>query len=375
MTTTMSSSKVSHLTLQAAQAFSRIHQLAHAQIAPDLTIEKVSPNFKSVMIDPDISVEGVPLPDVLDEFKGTEPVLRSILQGTMPSFRLDQVGRDLPDGTIRYLTFHVIPMEENQMDAGLLLLVENVTRFGQIGQALIQSRNETRLMQDALSHAYEELQRLALADRKSSQQALESAYLELREAYDDTIEGWVRALDLRDRETESHTLRVTDVTVRLARAVGIKESEIVHIRRGALLHDIGKMGVPDSILNKLDELTPSDWNIIKKHPEFAYEMLSPIAYLLPALDIPYCHHEKWDGTGYPRGLRGEEIPLSARVFAIVDVWDALRSNRPYRGGWPEKEVLDHISSLSGIHFDPKVVVVFFELLNDITRDPEQKGDN
>ena len=369
MTNTTAHLATPQLAARAAQAFGRLYQLAHAQVAPDLTLVKVSSNFRSVLVDPDISVEGLPLADVLDEFKGTELVLRSILQGTMPSFQLERVGRDLPDGSIHYLTFHVLPLDENQLDAGLLLLVENVTQFGQIGQALIQRRNETRLMQDELTDAYDELKRLTMAGRKSTQQALESAYLDLREAYDRTIEGWVRALDLRDRETETHTLRVTDMTVRLARAMGISKSEIVHIRRGALLHDIGKMGIPDSILNKLDELTSSDWDIIKKHPEYAYEMLSPITYLLPALNIPYCHHEKWDGTGYPRELKGEEIPLSARIFAVVDVWDALRSNRPYRGGWPEQEVLDYIRSLSGTHFDPKVVDIFFKLLDEMSHGP------
>jgi putative nucleotidyltransferase with HDIG domain len=359
----------SRLAVRAAQSFSKIYQLAYAQIAPDLRVVKVSSNFRSVLIDPDISVEGLLLADVLDEFNGTESVLRSILQGAMPSFLLERVGRDLPDGSIRYLTFRILPLDENQLEAGLLLLVENMTEFGQIGQALIQSRNETRLMQDALTKAYDELQNLAMNERKSSKDALEAAYLELREAYDHTIEGWVRALDLRDRETETHTLRVTEMTVKLARAMGISESEIVHIRRGALLHDIGKMGIPDSILNKLDALTPKDWDIIKKHPAYAYEMLSPIAYLLPALDIPYCHHEKWDGSGYPRGLRAEEIPLSARVFAVVDVWDALRSNRPYRGGWPELEVLDHIRSQSGAHFDPNVVDAFLKLLDEMTHEP------
>jgi putative nucleotidyltransferase with HDIG domain len=359
----------SRLAARAAQAFGRIYQLAHAQVAPDLTIVQASSSFRSVLIDRDITVEGAPLVTVLDEFSGTEPVLASILQGAMPSFQLDRVARDLPDGTVRYLTFYVSPLDENQPDLGLLLLVENATRCSHLNQALVQSRNETRLMQDALSHAYDELQRLALDERKSAKQALESAYLELREAYDHTIEGWVRALDLRDRETEIHTLRVTEMTVRLAREMGIEEPEIVHVRRGALLHDIGKMGIPDSILNKLDPLTPQDWDIMKKHPMYAYEMLSPIAYLLPALDIPYCHHEKWDGTGYPRQLKGDEIPLSARMFAVVDVWDALRSNRPYRGGWPENDVLEHIRNLSGTHFDPKVVDVFFKLLDEMSRDP------
>jgi putative nucleotidyltransferase with HDIG domain len=375
MTNTTARITPPRLAARAANAFGRIYQLVYAQLAPDLTIVQASSNFRSVLVDRDVTVEGALLADVLDEFRGTEAVLGSILQGAMPSFQLDRVARDLPDGSVRYLTFTVLLLDENQSDIGLLLLVENATLCSQLNQALIQSRNETRLMQDALSRAYDELQLLALDERKSAKQALETAYLELREAYDHTIEGWVRALDLRDRETETHTLRVTEMTVRLAREMGIGESEIAHIRRGALLHDIGKMGIPDSILNKLDALTPQDWDIMKKHPMYAYEMLSPIAYLLPALDIPYCHHEKWDGTGYPRELKGEEIPLPARIFAVVDVWDALRSNRPYRGGWPEKDVLDHIRSLSGVHFDPKVVDVFFKLLEEMSHDPGVADNN
>ena len=146
---------------------------------------------------------------------------------------------------------------------------------------------------------------------------------ELFQAYDATIEGWSHALDLRDKETEGHTLRVTEMTLELARKFGFTDEQLRYIRWGALLHDIGKMGVPDHILLKPDKLTDEEWASMKKHPVFALEMLSPIAYLKSALDIPYCHHEKWDGTGYPRGLKGEVIPLAARVFAIVDVWDAL----------------------------------------------------
>ena len=152
----------------------------------------------------------------------------------------------------------------------------------------------------------------------------------LRYAYDATIEGWSKAMDLRDKETEGHTLRVTELTIKLARKFGFSEEEIVHIRRGALLHDIGKLGVPDAILFKPDQLSPEEWELMRKHPQFAYDMLVHIEYLRPALDIPYAHHEKWDGTGYPRGLKGQQIPLAARIFAVVDVWDALRSDRPYR---------------------------------------------
>ena len=181
-------------------------------------------------------------------------------------------------------------------------------------------------------------------------------------AYDATIEGWSRALDLRDKETEGHSQRVTEMTLALTQTLGsFHDSDLVHLRRGALLHDIGKMGIPDAILLKPGQLTNDEWVIMRRHPEYAYELLSPITHLRPALDIPYCHHEKWDGTGYPRGLKGEQIPLAARLFAVVDVWDALRSDRPYRAGWPEDKVLDHIRSLTGAHFDPVVAEVFLEM--------------
>jgi putative nucleotidyltransferase with HDIG domain/PAS domain S-box-containing protein len=184
---------------------------------------------------------------------------------------------------------------------------------------------------------------------------------ELTHAYDMTLEGWSRAMDLRDNETEGHTQRVTTMAVQLANAMGMSKAEILNIRRGALLHDIGKMGVPDHILFKPDKLTDEEWVFMRKHPEYAYEMLLPITFLRPALDIPYCHHEKWDGTGYPRGLKGEEIPLAARIFAVVDVWDALYYSRRYREGWSEKRVQDYIQEQSGKHFDPQVVETFLRM--------------
>ena len=184
---------------------------------------------------------------------------------------------------------------------------------------------------------------------------------ELLQAYDKTIEGWSRAMDLRDHETEGHTQRVTELAVRLAQASGLSETEIVHIRRGALLHDMGKVGIPDGILLKPGPLTDEEWLIMRKHPQYAFDMLSPIKFLNPALDIPYCHHEEWDGSGYPRGLKGEEIPIAARIFAIVDVWDALRSDRPYRKAWSKEKVTEHIMSLSGTHFEPKIVELFLNL--------------
>ncbi|MDI6770019.1 MAG: response regulator [Anaerolineales bacterium] len=191
---------------------------------------------------------------------------------------------------------------------------------------------------------------------------LQRSNMDLFAAYDATIEGWSHALDLRDKETEGHTQRVAEMTQRLAREMGMSETELVHIRRGALLHDIGKMGVPDPILLKPGALTEEEWVIMRKHPLYAYEMLSPIAYLRPALDIPYCHHEKWDGTGYPRGLKGEQIPLAARLFAVVDVWDALTSDRSYRPAWPEEKARAYIREQAGAHFDPQVVEVFLKMV-------------
>ena len=191
-------------------------------------------------------------------------------------------------------------------------------------------------------------------------ESLQRSNLELSLAYDATIEGWSRALDLRDKETEGHTQRVSEWTVKLARAFGLSEAELVQVRWGGLLHDIGKMGIPDGILLKPGPLTEEEWVQMKKHPTFAYEMLSPILYLRKALDIPYYHHEKWDGSGYPNGLNGTHIPLAARIFAVVDVWDALTSDRPYRAAWTAEKTLEHIRSLSGIQFDPQVVEVFLQ---------------
>jgi PAS domain S-box-containing protein len=188
--------------------------------------------------------------------------------------------------------------------------------------------------------------------------------IDLIAAYQATIMGWSRALDLRDQETEGHSGRVTETTLQIAREFGIKAADLVHIERGALLHDIGKMGVPDSILLKPGPLTDEEWILMRQHPQFAYDLLSPVVYLRPALDIPYCHHEKWDGSGYPRRLTGEHIPLAARMFAVVDVWDALTSDRPYRAAWPEKKALAHIAEQAGTHFDPRVVDAFLGIMQE-----------
>ncbi len=191
---------------------------------------------------------------------------------------------------------------------------------------------------------------------------IEQAHIQLLAAYDATIEGWSLAMDLRDKETEGHARRVTELTLRLGRMVDMDEEQLIHMRRGALLHDIGKLGIPDSILHKPDTLTPEEWAEMKKHPQYAYEMISPIEYLRPALDIPYCHHEKWDGSGYPRGLKGTDIPLAARLFALVDVWDAITSDRPYRQAWDKQKALKYIQDESGKHFDPQAVDLFLRLM-------------
>jgi PAS domain S-box-containing protein len=197
---------------------------------------------------------------------------------------------------------------------------------------------------------------------------LQRSNQELRQAYDTTLEGWARALELRDRETEGHTRRVTKLTLSLARYMGVSDKEMVNVNRGVLLHDIGKMGVPDRILNKSGPLDKKEWIEMKQHPVYAYNLLSPISYLRGALDIPYCHHEHWDGSGYPRGLKGEQIPLSARIFSVIDVWDALLSNRPYREAWPQEKVVDHIRRIAGTILDPNIVDIFFKMLAD---DPDQ----
>ena len=192
---------------------------------------------------------------------------------------------------------------------------------------------------------------------------MERSNRELAQAYDATIEGWSRALDLRDKETEGHTQRVTKLTLELARAFGLPDEDLLYVRWGALLHDIGKMGVPDQILLKPGSLTEEEWLQMRNHPQYAYDLLKPITFLAPALDIPYAHHEKWDGTGYPRGLRGREIPLAARLFAVVDVWDALRSDRPYRPAWTIQEAIAYLESRAGTHFDPGVVERFVAILS------------
>jgi len=259
----------------------------------------------------------------------------------------------------------IIPIQDN----GQVVAIANVQdKKSDYSDADLRQLN---LLMDGvwkISERHQMLDRL-----RESQSRLEVAIEQLQQsnddltlAYDATIEGWSRAMELRDRDTQGHTRRVTQLTTHLAQIIGIDEDQIVHIRRGALLHDIGKMGIPDPILLKPGPLTEDEWEIMRMHPNYAYEMLSTIPYLHPAIDIPYYHHERWDGKGYPHGLQGEKIPLSARIFTVVDIWDALRSDRPYRNAWPLGKVVEYIQDQSGRRLDPQVVEVFLEHIHEFS---------
>lgn len=221
-----------------------------------------------------------------------------------------------------------------------------------------------RAIYDRLTGNISEIQSASrdITERKRAEQELQLAHNHLQEAYEKTIEGWVRALDLRDRETEGHTQRVTELALIVASKLGFTEEEMAHIRRGALLHDMGKIAISDDILQKPGPLNEAEWEKMRRHPIYAYEMLSPIAYLHPALEIPFYHHERWNGSGYPHGLKGEQIPMAARLFAIVDVWDALCSDRPYRKKLPREHVIEYLQHNAGTLFDPKLVKVFLQVI-------------
>lgn len=197
-----------------------------------------------------------------------------------------------------------------------------------------------------------------LETRKKAEREVGKMNSVLEKAYQTTLEGWSRALELKDKETEGHCRRVAELTIRAAREFGFTDQAVKYVYYGVLLHDIGKMGIPDEILKKHGELTARERTIIRQHPRLALEMLRDIEYLQPAVSIPYSHHENWDGTGYPQGLRGEAIPLSARIFSVVDNWDALTSDRSYRNAWSVEKTIGYIKEQSGKKFDPQVVDVF-----------------
>lgn len=254
------------------------------------------------------------------------------------------------------------------------LAIENAESYYAVpliarGRAIgvLEVLHRSRLAADAeWLHVLETLagQAAIALDQASMLAELQLSHAELTRAYDSTIEGWSRALEFRDHETQGHSRRVTALTLQLAAAMGLPAADLVHIRRGALLHDIGKMAVPDAILRKPGPLTAEEWAVMREHPVRAHELLQPIGYLQPALVIPYYHHERWDGSGYPLGLTGEAIPLAARIFALVDVWDALSQNRPYRRALPPAMVREYIRGQAGRQFDPAVVAAWLALERD-----------
>ncbi len=282
----------------------------------------------------------------------THPICLNAMQNSVPVvIRLDDPALTERErdscflGIAKHLC--IVPLRAGDRNFGVLML----------GEARHESREPFSPEKLHLAYSIGDQTASALA-RASLREQSGRATAELASAYDATIEGWARALEMRDQEAHGHTQRVSELAVYVARALHVPDPELTHIRRGALLHDIGKMAIPDSILFKPDPLTAEEEKIMRQHPERAQALLDPIAYLRPALDIPYCHHEKWDGTGYPRGLKGEQIPLAARVFAIADVWDAMRSPRLYRAAWSEEAALEYVQAQAGKHFDPEIVKVF-----------------
>ena len=311
----------------------------------------------------DLSPDGIVILDNEQQVRLINPAMRRLL-----GLDADKPGKRTHEALREGLGRSVLPAELNHCRAKLLELFKTPNA---------QVRFETTLLKRGGAPVHVEVHgahsnwngapaaQLIIRDitqRKLTEAHLRRSNTELRLAYDTTIEGWARALELRDKETEGHTRRVTDMTVRLARVLGVDDESLVHIRRGALLHDIGKMGVPDHILLKPGKLSAHEWEAMREHPSHALTMLSPITFLRPALAIPYYHHEKWDGSGYPRGLKGETIPLAARIFSLVDVWDALSYDRPYRRAWPQETVIAYLRERAGTEFDPEITEIFLRML-------------
>jgi len=277
--------------------------------------------------------------DILPELLGFEEILTGILQGDHEPLQIDYISGETFSNTETY--YH---LQAQAYPPYLLVTLQDVTSHGEDRQKVVQRRNELSMIRHEL---IDDLRR---------------ANNELIDAYETTLEGWSKALELRDYETKGHSQHVTEATIVLARDMGVPEDELCHYRRGALLHDIGKMGIPDSILLKKGPLTAEEWNIMRNHPRYAHDLLCSIHFLKPAMDIPFYHHEKWDGTGYPCRLKGDQIPLSARIFSVIDVWHALSSNRPYRKAFPKEDVYQYLLTNKGLHFDLVVIDHFLALL-------------
>ena len=354
--------------MQRMQAMTQIDQAINSSLDLNISLEIILSNAKE-----QLSADAV---DILLLNGATNSLVFSKAKG----FQTDEIhktnlelGRGLPGRAVLERTTVAIPDLKSAEESYFKnLLVEREGFISYYCVPLITKGELKGVMEVYFRHVFQASQEwLEFLEMLAQQTAiainnaellvsLQVSNIELLSSYETTLKGWVDALDMRDKETEGHTQRVTELSLKLARQLGVKDADIIHFRRGALLHDIGKVAISDSILNKPGPLTEEEWVIMRGHPLIAFQLLSKSKYLLPALDIPYCHHEKWDGSGYPRGLKGEAIPLAARIFAIVDVWDALISDRPYRKAWTKKKALEYIQEQSGKHFDPEVVKVFLK---------------
>ncbi len=344
---------VANMSAAMRQAHTRVEMLPIIanQVANSLNVATVALLFSDKQTD-DYVIEyaqGIWASDTGKHLPRTAKIFRYVIEQGKP-----YLTNDLPNDPNFFL-------RDSIRDLRAMVEIPLITHDVMIGFLAVASRDvftepDVRVLTAIADIAANAIQRAALHEQTEQDAA------SLAQAYDTTLEGWAHALELRDQETEGHTRRVAQLTIQLARAMGIRESELEPIRRGALLHDIGKMGIPDSVLLKPGTLNEREWEIMRRHPEYAYKLLEPIGYLHPALDIPYCHHEKWDGTGYPRGLKGDAIPLPARIFAIVDVWDALCSDRPYRAAWSAEQARVYIRAETGKHFDPQVAEQFLKLV-------------
>ena len=279
-----------------------------------------------------------------EELVGKSALERKIIKLSDPNLQQGEIKRLIKEEGIS--SYYAVPLITKGQIKGVLELYKR--------SEIIENSEWIEFLKSLADQAAIAIDNISLFEK------LERSNFDLTIAYDATLEGWAKALELRDTETKGHSISVTELTIKIATHFGLDSNILVHVRRGALLHDIGKMGIPDSILFKPGPLSDEEWVLMKKHPQFAYDMLSAIDFLKPALEIPYCHHEKWDGTGYPRGLKGTEIPLSARIFSIIDVYDALISDRPYRKAMSTEMAIQYVKEQAGKHFDPSIVPIFLE---------------
>lgn len=322
-------------------------KIDYALFDSSLNLINWSAGLKTCLPEKTKLIKGIGVADIFSELCGYEDILGKIQKKQRSPLILDRIEKHSPyqSSTLRleqlteYYSLQAYPYNEY-----LLIVICDVTEDGDLERRITQRRNELDILN------------IQLIDN------LKNTNDELSQAYITTLEGWAKALEIRDVETEGHSQRVVELTKRLIEAIGIDKEEQKYYGYGALLHDIGKMGIPDSILKKNQPLSKEEWDIMRSHPIYAFNLLSPIRYLNKALDIPHYHHERWDGRGYPEGLKGEKIPLSARIFSVVDVYDAITSSRPYRKAWTKEEALRYIRDRSGIRFDPKVVEYFFSIM-------------